>query len=172
MGLPAGHACDNPGLSDLAHSCALLAVSQARASVTGSSILVLQPACKPLAMMHGHWPQPADDNSSIRQSTGVSDHLKASLHTDGVSGNAFISPSTKKACQRSLQAFCHAGCSSARVLSLVDCSKKSIVNYGRCADEVQLCVVPYTRLSLTLRMVCCIPERPLQPAAPRLVICM
>ena len=50
MGLPAGHACDNPGLSALAHSCALLAVSQARASVTGSSILVLQPACSPEVM--------------------------------------------------------------------------------------------------------------------------
>ena len=92
-GLPAGDACDNPGLSALAHSCALLAVSQARASVTGSSILVLQPVCSPevmqaLGMMYGHCRLPADDLLSIRQSTAVSDHLNASLHTDGVSGSA------------------------------------------------------------------------------------
>lgn len=146
-------------------------VSQAAQSLSCSPYVALR-SCKPLGMMYGHWRPPADDILSIRQSTAVSDHLNASLHTDGVSGSAFISLSTKKACQRSLQACCQAGCSSARVLSLVDCSTKLTVNSKRCADEVQLCIILYTHLSRTLLRVCYIPERPLQPAAPRLVICM
>ena len=42
MGLPAGQACEALGLSDLAHCCALLAVSHARARHVGRPILVLQ----------------------------------------------------------------------------------------------------------------------------------